>query len=48
VVVVEAMKTEIVVAATAAGRVQSLLVAPGAPVMPGQILAFVEESSAPR
>jgi urea carboxylase len=43
VVIVEAMKTEIVVAATVAGTVQSLLVAPGAPVMPGQVLAFVEE-----
>jgi urea carboxylase len=43
VVVVEAMKTEIAVAATAAGTVQSLLVAPGAAVMPGQILAFVAD-----
>jgi urea carboxylase len=43
VVVVEAMKTEIVVAATAAGTVQRLLVAPGATVMPGQVLAFVAE-----
>jgi urea carboxylase len=43
IVIVEAMKTEIVVAATAAGTVQSLLVAPGAPVTPGQVLAFVQE-----
>jgi biotin carboxyl carrier protein len=45
VVVVEAMKTEIVVSATAAGTVQSLLVAPGAAVMPCQVLAFVAESA---
>jgi urea carboxylase len=44
--IVEAMKTEIVVAATAAGTVRSLLVAPGATVTPGQIVAFVEDDSA--
>jgi biotin carboxyl carrier protein len=40
VVVVEAMKTETVVSATAAGTVQSLLVAPGAAVMPCQGARF--------
>ena len=45
VVVVEAMKTEIVVSATAESTVQSLLVAPGAAVMPCQVLAFVAESA---
>ncbi len=43
VVIVEAMKTEIVVAASAPGTVRELLVAPGASVMPGQVLAFVED-----
>jgi urea carboxylase len=44
VVIVEAMKTEIVVAASAPGTVRSLFVAPGAAVVPGQVLAFVEEA----
>jgi urea carboxylase len=43
--IVEAMKTEIVVAATAAGTVRSFLVAPGATVTPGQIVAFVEDEA---
>jgi urea carboxylase len=43
VVIVEAMKTEIVVAASAPGTVRQLLVAPGASVMPGQVLAFVQD-----
>jgi urea carboxylase len=41
--IVEAMKTEIVVAATTAGTVRSFLVAPGATVTPGQIVAFIED-----
>ena len=45
-VIVEAMKTEIVVAASGAGVVRGLLVAPGAAVMPGQVLAFVEDAPA--
>ncbi len=44
VVIVEAMKTEIVVAATSDGTVQRLLVSPGAGVVPGQVLAFVEDA----
>lgn len=45
VVIVEAMKTEIVVAATSDGAVRSLLVSPGAAVMPGQVLAFVQDEA---
>ena len=45
VVIVEAMKTEIAVATSSAGTVRSLLVAPGATVMPGQVLAFVEDAA---
>ncbi len=44
VVIVEAMKTEIVVAASTAGTVRSFLVAPGATVMPGQVIAFIEDA----
>jgi urea carboxylase len=43
VVIVEAMKTEIVIAASGAGVVKSLLVTPGVAVMPGQALAIVED-----
>ena len=43
VVIVEAMKTEIVIAASRPGAVKSLLVTPGATVMPGQALAIVED-----
>ncbi len=45
VVVVEAMKTEIAVAATVSGTVHSVLVAPGATVMPGQVIAFIREAA---
>jgi urea carboxylase len=45
VVIVEAMKTEIVVAATSPGTVRSFLVAPGATVMPGQVVAFIEDAT---
>ena len=44
-VIVEAMKTEIVVGASLGGIVRSLLVAPGATVMPGQVVAFIEEAT---
>jgi urea carboxylase len=44
VVIVEAMKTEIAVAATSDGAVRSLLVSPGAAVMPGQVLALVQDA----
>jgi urea carboxylase len=44
VVIVEAMKTEIVVAASVPGTVRSLLVEPGATVMPGQVIAFIEDA----
>ena len=44
-VVVEAMKTEIVVASGVTGVVRRVLVAPGAAVMPGQAVAFVEDAS---
>jgi urea carboxylase len=46
VVVVEAMKTEIAVTATAGGTIHSLLVAPGAVVAPGQVVAIIRESAA--
>ena len=46
VVIVEAMKTGIVVAASSAAPCESLLVAPGATVMPGQVLAFVDDAPA--
>ncbi len=42
-VIVESMKTEIAVAANLGGTVRRLLVAPGATVMPGQVVAFIEE-----
>jgi urea carboxylase len=45
VIIVEAMKTEIVVGATTAGVVRSVLVAPGATVMPGQVVAFIEDAT---
>jgi biotin carboxyl carrier protein len=45
VVIVEAMKTEIVVAAAGPGTVRSFLVAPGATVMPGQVVAFIEDAN---
>jgi urea carboxylase len=45
VIIVEAMKTEIVVGATTAGVVRSVLVAAGATVMPGQIVAFIEDAT---
>jgi urea carboxylase len=44
VVIVEAMKTEIVVAASGPGTLRSFLVAPGATVMPGQVIAFIEDA----
>jgi urea carboxylase len=44
VAIVEAMKTEINVAAPSAGIVRELRVAPGAAVQPGQVLAIVEET----
>jgi urea carboxylase len=44
VAIVEAMKTEINVAAPSAGVVRELRVAPGAAVQPGQVLAILEES----
>ncbi len=43
-IIVEAMKTEIAVAASVGGIVRKLLVAPGSTVMPGQVVAFIEES----
>jgi urea carboxylase len=43
VVIVEAMKTEIVVATPSAGTVRSFLVGPGATVMPGQVIAFIQD-----
>jgi urea carboxylase len=43
-VIVEAMKTEIAVATSVGGMVRSFLVAPGDTVMPGQVVAVVEES----
>jgi urea carboxylase len=45
VILVEAMKTEIAVGATTAGVVRSVLVAPGATVMPGQVIAFIEDAT---
>jgi urea carboxylase len=44
VVIIEAMKTEIVVAASSAGTVRSFLVEPGATVTPGQMMAFIEDA----
>jgi len=44
VVIIEAMKTEIVVAASSAGTVRSFLVEPGATVTPGQVMAFIEDA----
>ncbi len=42
--IVEAMKTEISVAATSAGTVREIRAVAGRPVQPGQILAVVQES----
>jgi urea carboxylase len=44
VAIVEAMKTEINVAAISSGVVREIRVAPGAAVQPGQVLAIVEEA----
>jgi urea carboxylase len=44
VVMVEAMKTEIAVSSGVTGTVRRVLVAPGAAVMPGQIVAFIEDA----
>ncbi len=44
IIVVEAMKTEIVVAAESGGVIRDLLVAPGASVMPGQVVAVLADS----
>jgi urea carboxylase len=43
-VIVESMKTEIAIAASLGGTVRKLLVAPGGTVMPGQVVAFIQES----
>jgi len=43
VAIVEAMKTEIAVAAAATGVVREVRVSPGTPVQAGQVLAIVEE-----
>jgi urea carboxylase len=45
VIVIEAMKTEIAVAAHASGTIHSLLVAPGAMVAHGQVVAFIRNAS---
>ena len=45
VIVVEAMKTEIAVSAHASGTIHSLLVAPGAMVTPGQVIAFIRNAT---
>jgi urea carboxylase len=45
-VIVEAMKTEIVVSATTGGVVRDLLVAPGGSVVPGQVVAVLDDVSA--
>jgi urea carboxylase len=45
VAIVEAMKTEINVLASGPGVVREIRVAPGSPVLPGQVLAVVEERS---
>jgi urea carboxylase len=42
IVVIEAMKTEIVITASTVGTLRHLLVTPGASVMPGQVVAVVE------
>ena len=44
VVIVEAMKTEIVVAAASDGTLERLLVSPGATVMPGQVLGILKDA----
>jgi urea carboxylase len=41
--ILEAMKTEISVAAPAGGVIREVLAVPGAPVQPGQVLAVIEE-----